>query len=133
MFFDVSNRYWFIGDDASQVWSSRNANFVDVSGAEYVAWLQAGGAPTKIDTIDSLGETLSAQYPAGAPQTAAVVRAKRNSALAACDWTAPGQADAGSLSRTYWAAWKSYRQPLCDIPAHTGFPTAAAWPAAPDL
>ncbi|AOK00200.1 tail fiber assembly protein [Burkholderia vietnamiensis] len=132
MFFDVRNWYWIVGDDASRVWSSQRAKFVDVSDAEYVEWLQAGGAPTRIDTIDSLGETLFTQYPAGAPQTAAVVRAKRNSALAVCDWIAIRQADAGTLSDTQWAAWKSYRQALRDIPTQNGFPSDVAWPTTPN-
>ncbi|HDR9022682.1 tail fiber assembly protein [Burkholderia vietnamiensis] len=132
MFFDVRNWYWIVGDDASRVWSSQRAKFVDVNDAEYVEWLQAGGAPTRIDTIDSLGETLFTQYPAGTPQTAAVVRAKRNSALAVCDWIAIRQADAGTLSETQWAAWKSYRQALRDIPTQNGFPSDVAWPTTPN-
>lgn len=132
MFFDVTNWYWIVGDDGSQVWSSRSAKFVDVDDVDYVAWLEAGGEPTKIDTIDSLGETLFAQYPAGAPQTAAVVRAKRNGALSACDWIAVRQADAGTLSDTQWDAWKTYRQALRDIPAQKGFPADVVWPTAPN-
>ena len=69
MFFDVTNWYWIVGDDESQVWTSRRAKFVSLTDEEYVAWLDAGGEPTKIDTIDSLGETLFGQYPADAPQT----------------------------------------------------------------
>lgn len=132
MFFDVTDWYWIVGDDKSQAWSSKNAKFVDVTDAEYLAWLEAGGEPTKIDTIDSLGETLFAQYPEGAPQTATVVRAKRNAALSACDWVAVRQADAGTLSGTQWGAWKTYRQALRDIPAQKGFPADVVWPTAPN-
>lgn len=132
MFFDVTNWYWIVAGDETQVWSSRSARVIDVSDAEYLAWLKAGGEPTKIDTIDSLGETLYAQYPAGAPQTAAVVRAKRNSALTACDWIAIRQVDAGTLTDTQWAARKTYRQALRDIPAQKGFPSEVVWPAVPN-
>lgn len=132
MFFDVTNWYWIVGDDESQVWSSKYAKFIDVTDAEYLSWLDAGGAPTKIDTIDSLGATLFEQYPEGAPQTAAVVRAKRDAALSACDWIAVRQADAGTLSDTQWGAWKTYRQALRDIPAQKGFPADVVWPTAPN-
>ncbi|WP_081054966.1 tail fiber assembly protein [Burkholderia diffusa] len=133
MYFDVTNWYWVIDGDASRVWSSAAAKFVDVNDEKYVAWLQAGGEPTAIDTIDSLAEALSVQYPAGAPQTAAVVRAKRNSALAVCDWIAVRQFDAGTLTDEQWSAWKSYRQALRDIPAQSGFPGAVDWPTPPTL
>ena len=131
MFFDVTNWYWIVGDDESQVWTSRRAKFVSLTDEEYVAWLDAGGEPTKIDTIDSLGETLFGQYPADAPQTAAVVRTKRDKALAACDWIAIRQADASTLSETQWATWKIYRQALRDMLAQTGFPASVEWLIAP--
>ncbi|PRF79644.1 hypothetical protein C6Q12_03855 [Burkholderia multivorans] len=133
MFFDVTNWYWIVGGDESRVWSSRRARFVDVTDAEYLEWIEAGGASTKIDTIDSLGDTLYAQYPAGAPQTASVVRASRNSALAACDWIAIRQADAGTLSDAQWAAWRAYRQALRDIPQQASFPSEVVWPSPPAL
>lgn len=132
MFFDVTNWYWIVGGDDTQVWSSRNARFLDVNDSEYVDWLALGGVPTKIDTIDSLGATLFEQYPEGAPQTAAVVRAKRDATLSACDWIAVRQADAGTLSGTQWGAWKTYRQALRDIPAQKGFPADVVWPTAPN-
>ncbi|CAI8696383.1 Phage tail protein [Burkholderia sp. IT-111MI5] len=105
-----------------QVWSSWNAKFVDITDDEYMTWLDAGGEPTKIDAINSLGETLFAQFPAGAPQTVAVVRAKRDNTLAACDWIAVRQADTGTLSDAQWAAWKTYRQARRDLPARKRFP-----------
>ncbi|WP_407971474.1 tail fiber assembly protein [Burkholderia pyrrocinia] len=131
MFFDVTNWYWIVGDDKSQVWSSRRAKFVSTADEDYAAWLDEGGNPTKIDTIDSLADVLLVQYPAGAPQTAGVVRAKRNGALAACDWIAIRQLDAGTLPADQWAAWKTYRQALRDIPTQTGFPASIEWPSTP--
>ncbi len=131
MFFDVTNWYWVVGGDETKVWSSRRASFVSASDETYLAWLEAGGIPTRIDTVDNLADALSAQYPDGAPQTAKVVRAKRNSALAACDWIAIRQADAGTLTDTQWAEWKIYRQALRDIPSQSGFPAVVAWPTAP--
>lgn len=54
------------------------------------------------------------------------VRAKRNSLLAASDWT---QVADTPVDR---AAWATYRQALRDVPDQTGFPDAVAWPVAPE-
>ena len=40
--FDITNWYWFIGGDNSQVFSSKTMAFVALSDANYQAWLALG-------------------------------------------------------------------------------------------
>jgi hypothetical protein len=56
---------------------------------------------------------------------AAQVRAKRNTLLAASDWTQVADAPVDQ------SAWAVYRQALRDITAQAGFPEAINWPVAP--
>jgi len=51
-------------------------------------------------------------------------RSKRNSLLAATDWTA-------STDVTMSAEMTEYRQALRDVPAQAGFPSTIAWPTSP--
>lgn len=59
-------------------------------------------------------------------QLAHDVRAKRDSALNASDWTQT--ADNPIANK---AAWATYRQALRDIPGQPGFPTTITWPQIP--
>lgn len=52
-------------------------------------------------------------------------RAKRNSLLAASDWTQVIDAPVDQ------AAWATYRQALRDVTAQASFPEAVIWPVAP--
>ena len=52
-------------------------------------------------------------------------RARRNSVLAACDWTVL------SDTPTTTTAWKTYRQALRDLPANTTDPSNPVWPTPP--
>lgn len=58
-------------------------------------------------------------------QLAADARAKRNSLLAASDWTQVADAPVDQ------AAWATYRQALRDITAQDFFPYTINWPVAP--
>ena len=55
----------------------------------------------------------------------AAARSKRNSLLAASDWTQVADAPVDQ------AAWATYRQALRDIPTQAGFPKTIDWPAVP--
>ena len=56
---------------------------------------------------------------------AAGARCKRNTLLAASDWTQVADAPVDQ------AAWAAYRQALRDITAQDGFPESIDWPAVP--
>jgi hypothetical protein len=73
-------------------------------------------------------DLMEAEYAAGADDRAAEeVRTKRDSLLAASDWTQVADAPVDQ------AAWATYRQALRDITTHTNFPNLeeADWPVAP--
>jgi hypothetical protein len=61
-------------------------------------------------------------------QTAATVRAQRNTLLTACDWT---QLSDCPLSDETKALWATYRQELRDVPEQEGFPETVVWPGEP--
>lgn len=56
------------------------------------------------------------------------VRARRDAALARCDWTQGADAP---LSETDKAAWQAYRQALRDLTATSSSPNSVVWPSAP--
>jgi hypothetical protein len=55
----------------------------------------------------------------------AAIRTKRNTLLAASDWTQIPDAPVDQ------AAWATYRQALRDITAQVGFPESIDWPVQP--
>lgn len=59
-------------------------------------------------------------------EKAAVARIKRDSLLAATDWTQ--LPDVPDSTRAKWA---SYRQALRDVPEQIGFPSEITWPTSP--
>lgn len=59
-------------------------------------------------------------------QLAAEIRLKRNSLLAASDWTQVLDAPVDQIT------WATYRQILRDITAQSGFPTNVTWPIKPE-
>lgn len=61
-------------------------------------------------------------------EQAAVVRKRRDSALAACDWTVLTDSPLTTAKKT---EWKTYRQALRDISAAEGFPNTMTWPTEP--
>lgn len=61
-------------------------------------------------------------------QLATADRAKRDSLLAACDWT---QFADNPLDAKAMAQWQDYRQALRDVPQQDGFPGTIKWPDPP--
>lgn len=59
-----SNWYWIVGGDETQVFASARGALVPVTDTAYTAWLAAGNAPTRIDSMASLVDVLRA---AGVP------------------------------------------------------------------
>ena len=53
------------------------------------------------------------------------IRNQRNSHLTGSDWMALSDV-------TMTDEWKTYRQPLRDIPQQSGFPASVTWPEPPD-
>lgn len=64
--YDVTNWYWLVGGDGTQVYSSASNTFVPISDATYQNWLTAGQIyspsrrATAIDSLASLSDVLSA-------------------------------------------------------------------------
>jgi hypothetical protein len=72
-------------------------------------------------------DLMEAEYAAGADDRAAEeVRTKRDSLLAASDWTQVADAPVDQ------AAWATYRQALRDMPSQAGFPNTINWPVEPE-
>jgi hypothetical protein len=60
IYYNPVDWYWIIAGDETQVYSSARAAMVQAADEVYRAWLAAGGAPTRIDSMDSLIEVLRA-------------------------------------------------------------------------
>jgi hypothetical protein len=72
-------------------------------------------------------DLMEAEYAVGADDRAAEeVRTKRDSLLAASDWTQVADAPVDQ------AAWATYRQALRDMPSQAGFPNTINWPVEPE-
>lgn len=48
IFYDIENWYWVVAGDESRVWSSATRAWFDADDPAYLAWLEAGGVPTRI-------------------------------------------------------------------------------------
>lgn len=59
-------------------------------------------------------------------ELAAIARAKRDSLLAATDWT-----QASDVPQATKDLWVSYRRALRDVPEQAGFPSEITWPTKP--
>jgi hypothetical protein len=73
--------------------------------------------------------TVAEYVPPPAPTTeelAAAARAKRDSLLAASDWS-----QAGDVPQATKDLWIPYRQALRDVPEQAGFPSEITWPTKP--
>jgi hypothetical protein len=67
--YDPFNWYWIVAGSTTQVYSSAVVAYVPVGNATYVAWLAAGGIPTKIAVEQDLWDLLTVAgvaIPAGA-------------------------------------------------------------------
>ena len=65
MIYAPSNWYWVVGGDQDKVWSSTAAGYVNMSDESYAEWLEAGGRPTPIGSIEDLAQVFAEQYPGG--------------------------------------------------------------------
>ena len=74
-----------------------------------------------VEVVDKTEEEIAADVAAKAAQ----VRAARDAALTASDWTQVADAPVDQ------AAWSTYRQALRDVPQQAGFPDDVAWPDKP--
>jgi len=63
MMFNPSNWYWAVGGSTTQVYSSARNAYVSTSDTDYVAWLEAGNAPTKIDEEINIWPYVNATVP----------------------------------------------------------------------
>lgn len=98
--------------------------FKDNSGGVYAYELDGSqdhliGDKTPIDEAEVAKLTAPSQE-----ELANIVRADRDSLLAATDWTA-------SSDVTMSDDMRAYRQALRDVPAQTGFPDDVTWPTKP--
>ena len=73
-------------------------------------------------------EAWKAEQPDPSEALSETIRVKRDSLLAACDWT---QMADSPLDDETKAAYQAYRQALRDVPQQEGFPTSIQWPEEP--
>lgn len=70
--YNPADWYWFVGGDATQVFSSARNAFVLVSDSQFATWV---GMPSQIDTLDNLKQVLTdASVPPYRPVTPARAR-----------------------------------------------------------
>ncbi len=88
----------------------------DDDGRRHVEWVDVSTHDTSPEEAPSVADL------------AAKMRARRNKALAASDWTQLPDAPIPAARKKLAAA---YRQDLRDIPEQSGFPGDITWPVAP--
>ncbi|MCP3946313.1 tail fiber assembly protein [Herbaspirillum sp.] len=88
----------------------------DDDGRRHVEWVDVSTHDTSPEEAPSVAEL------------AVKMRARRNKALAASDWTQLPDAPIPEARKELAAA---YRRDLRDIPEQSGFPAVIAWPVAP--
>lgn len=123
--FDITNHFWIVGADETQVWSTALVLYVPVEEPLYLAWLEDGGAPTRIATEAELEDVLAVQHPAGWPTILPKAQARKE--LAASDVKALRCLEAG---KPVPADLKAYRTALRWV-AITGKIPDEGWPAKP--
>lgn len=57
--YNPRNWYWTVNGSTTQVFSSAAGNYVPIDNAAYLAWVAAGGNPTRIANEAELGEVLA--------------------------------------------------------------------------
>jgi hypothetical protein len=60
IYYNPVDWYWIVNGDETQVYSSARSAKVAAVDATYQSWIEAGGTPTRIDTMDNLIEVLRA-------------------------------------------------------------------------
>lgn len=142
--------FWIVGGDESQVYSSAQPGFVQATDPAYLQWVEEGGMPTRIASLDDLRDVLFEQCPAGwvmsLGEAKAVKNAEINAARAAanagtfahgakvfaCDALSRGDIDGvngyvalyGALPPGFPGAWKAADNsfiPMPDIAAWKAF------------
>lgn len=95
-------------------------------------WIPFTADPNDVEPIGAevfnAAKTTASAYvepPVDLEALATEARSKRNTLLAASDWTQVADAHVDQ------AAWATYRQALRDITAQAGFPTDISWPVQP--
>ena len=61
--------YWIVGNDETQVWSSRRKAYVPDDDEDYGTFLALGRRPTRIESEAELGRVLNEQFPEGSPRS----------------------------------------------------------------
>jgi hypothetical protein len=61
MAYNPNDHYWIVASDETHVWSSARAALVAIADGAYVAWLAAGGRPTRIVSFADLNDVLASQ------------------------------------------------------------------------
>lgn len=59
MIFDITNWYWIVAGDETKAYSSAIGEYVNADNVTYLAWLEAGGTPSRIASNAELGEVLA--------------------------------------------------------------------------
>lgn len=57
---DLLNWFWVVNESTTQVYSSKFGDYINVSNAQYQAWLALGNKPIAIKTEFDLGSVLAA-------------------------------------------------------------------------
>lgn len=60
--FNISNWYWSVVGNSTQVFSSASMSFVAVSNSTHVSWLASGNHPSVIANATELAEVLNEQW-----------------------------------------------------------------------
>jgi len=126
--YDPSNWYWVVGGDEKKLWSSFAAKFVGKSDGAYLLWLNVYGAPSRIGTLEELGDVLGSQFLQGAPATPNVVREKRRKLLSLASNAVNTLEDEGKPAGSF----RAWRVALREVPEQEGFPDSVEWPAMPE-
>lgn len=94
------------------------------------AWLSVPQQPSPWHALDPQSLTWREDNPSAEriELQRAIVRKRRDSMLARCDWT---QGD--DAPEEVKALWKPYRQELRDVTEQAGFPFNVTWPEEPEV